>query len=763
MPFFLSDLIGLFYLNLLAMRFSVFIIALGLIGCTSESQQYQEPSGQEAVVADSLSMVLKDYYYARDFEGGVIDGREFLNDIYSSRLHAWYLVNLSRYREVLKATEEASTLVEKLPESPWGWFALAASANQINSRIHGEGAEQALEASRKALQLAPEDIDIQYFRSEVLRKQQSPEATIRFIDSLAHGGAIPAKLLLSRAQALYQMANDYTPSKDQALIDSSLATYALVRETDSTLVDAYTIPGQLFGRKNRDAEALALLEKAAQLSPLSSSARLEFGYAILGQPDIAENEKNELIRETVETVLALRPQSPELLYIAADLYHDIGDVDNRLRVENQLLEIEPEGPRSEWILLNRIRRFRDENGEALNERKDSVIIAQYRNMMQDYSDRDWVVRKDLLGEVFRNRFHVVDSTTSDEELLDIVQGMAKYEKLNPHFTYHRGPIELAERGVYFREAEEIAERGFEAFEKRVREQEKFFPSEADFQKVLTSSGWRVYDALGWIYFKEERLSEAEEQLAKANYLTEGKNIDVLMHLGQLYEQRYEDAMAQQQGDVAFVTESLDSEALFLTAFNYYKQAATIQVPYDNPAEEALKNLYTKRSGSEQGYSDFIAALEADDTAERMKEVLGSKLSQFTGIEPFSLNELGGEVYTNEILQGKVVVINVWSTTCGPCLWEMPELQKLYDKYQNDPEVLILTIAKDYNPGDVEQWIEENGYSLPVLIDNGFLDEMDVRAYPFTWFLDKAGYILYTKLGWSKYLLEEFSWRIEDLR
>jgi hypothetical protein len=60
-------------------------------------------------------------------------------------------------------------------------------------------------------------------------------------------------------------------------------------------------------------------------------------------------------------------------------------------------------------------------------------------------------------------------------------------------------------------------------------------------------------------------------------------------------------------------------------------------------------------------------------------------------------------------------------------------------------------------------MEEQGYSFPVLIDEGYRFEMGVFGIPFTWFLDREGRIVYEKLGWSQHLLEEFVWRIESLR
>ena len=43
-----------------------------------------------------------------------------------------------------------------------------------------------------------------------------------------------------------------------------------------------------------------------------------------------------------------------------------------------------------------------------------------------------------------------------------------------------------------------------------------------------------------------------------------------------------------------------------------------------------------------------------------------------------LKNLAGESLNLESLKGKVIFLNFWGTMCGPCVAEMPSIQKLYD-------------------------------------------------------------------------------------
>ena len=747
--------------SIFSLHLGLLVFLLFLIGCVEESA-YQEPQGREAIVADSLADILRRHFYARDYEGGAIEGEKFLQAHFSSRLQAWHVLNMSRNRQGNRARREALKLSKHLPESAWSWMAVAGVVHFTAPR-RGEDSLNALMMSEMALQIAPADKDVQYIHTQVLREQGSPEEALRYIETLKR--PLSGKALLGRAQALYASANDYSALKDQIFIDSALVVFGSAREANPTLVDAYYLPANVLNRKNEDKEALALMEQAISVSPRSSSVRQEYGRVVLGQPDMEEQAKHYEVRRVINDALAIRPDSPEYLYVLADLYGDIGDEASRRELEDRLLDIEPIGSRAEWTLLRRIRQFRNDHGEILSAKSDSSIIEEYRALMAGFTNRNWVIREDLLGEVYQKQFFVIDSTVSNSELLDIVQGMDAYAELNPNVTYHHGPRALAERGVYFREAEAIARKGFKAFEEQIEHYggRTRFESDEAYQKALTASAWRSNDALGWIYLNEGRLTEAEEYLAKAYDLSGGTQLDVLVHLGKLYEKRYDNAVAGPGGDYTSVEEALDSESLYQTAVTYYKEAIAIDVPYEHPGVDALKALYTKRNGAEEGYERFLASLDRDNARQRKRAVLASRIAAPEKIKPFLLNGLDGLPYSNDIIEGKSVAINIWSTTCAPCLLEMPDLQKLHEKYKDDPDVIVLTITRDYNPNDALRWIAEKGYTFPVLVDDGFLNEMDVRAYPLTWFLDGEQFIAYTKTGWSKHLLEEFSWRLEDLR
>jgi thiol-disulfide isomerase/thioredoxin len=62
---------------------------------------------------------------------------------------------------------------------------------------------------------------------------------------------------------------------------------------------------------------------------------------------------------------------------------------------------------------------------------------------------------------------------------------------------------------------------------------------------------------------------------------------------------------------------------------------------------------------------------------------------------FSLTTIKGKTIESRELRGKVVLIDCWASWCGPCLREMPEMKRVYQKWHDKGlEVIGLSLDKD---------------------------------------------------------------------
>jgi peroxiredoxin len=114
--------------------------------------------------------------------------------------------------------------------------------------------------------------------------------------------------------------------------------------------------------------------------------------------------------------------------------------------------------------------------------------------------------------------------------------------------------------------------------------------------------------------------------------------------------------------------------------------------------------------------------------------------------PFSLKDLHGATVTLDSLKGKVVILNFWSKTCGPCLEEMPDLAELTKIVRDRPDVAVLAVSVDDGPDDVKptlQTVLRDPPPFDVLFDSDssvVAGRYGTQLFPETWFIDKRGVI-----------------------
>jgi peroxiredoxin len=113
---------------------------------------------------------------------------------------------------------------------------------------------------------------------------------------------------------------------------------------------------------------------------------------------------------------------------------------------------------------------------------------------------------------------------------------------------------------------------------------------------------------------------------------------------------------------------------------------------------------------------------------------------------FALKDMRGATVTLESLRGKVVLLNFWTKTCGPCLEEMPELAELTKILRDRPDVAVVTVSVDDSAADIQptlQTVLRDEPPFSVLIDPGAQvvgGKFGTHLFPETWFLDKRGVI-----------------------
>jgi len=119
--------------------------------------------------------------------------------------------------------------------------------------------------------------------------------------------------------------------------------------------------------------------------------------------------------------------------------------------------------------------------------------------------------------------------------------------------------------------------------------------------------------------------------------------------------------------------------------------------------ELVRYEHVQASLDAPQYKAAMAKLEADDERRQLAN--------------FTLTDLQGKNWTLKDLRGKVALVNFWATWCPPCQKEMPDLEALYKRFQ-DQGFVILAISEDEETDKVKPFITERKISYPILLDPG---------------------------------------------
>ncbi|HZP92475.1 MAG TPA: TlpA disulfide reductase family protein [Burkholderiales bacterium] len=142
-----------------------------------------------------------------------------------------------------------------------------------------------------------------------------------------------------------------------------------------------------------------------------------------------------------------------------------------------------------------------------------------------------------------------------------------------------------------------------------------------------------------------------------------------------------------------------------------------------------------------------------------------KLKPWSGGEPppLVLKDLDGRKHDLAQYRGKVVVLNFWATWCGPCVQEMPSLQRLAEKLAKEPFALI-AVNFGESENTVRPFLRKLGLKFPVLLDKDMSASslwVD-KGLPTTFVIDPRQKIRYQVLGDLQWDAPEIETRIREL-
>ena len=136
--------------------------------------------------------------------------------------------------------------------------------------------------------------------------------------------------------------------------------------------------------------------------------------------------------------------------------------------------------------------------------------------------------------------------------------------------------------------------------------------------------------------------------------------------------------------------------------------------------------------------------------EEKENKLDSSLRQFKGnpVPPsLDLSTASGERARHADYRGKVTLVNFWASWCGPCVEEIPSLNRLRGEMKGSPfELISVDYAEDEKA--IRAFMKEVDVDFPVLLDtNGKVSaQWNVVVFPSTFVIGPDGQIVYGVKG-----------------
>ena len=158
--------------------------------------------------------------------------------------------------------------------------------------------------------------------------------------------------------------------------------------------------------------------------------------------------------------------------------------------------------------------------------------------------------------------------------------------------------------------------------------------------------------------------------------------------------------------------------------------------YSDSDDGAYDDDYSDEDGSYEGSDEYY---ESDapigyDVGERLAD--------------FDAQCLDGSSFSLADTKGKVVIINLWATYCGPCVKELPHFADLYHEHEGDLE--IIAVHSSMTSEDVGQFLEGKGWDIKFTVDDQnntiFNTVNGSLALPQTIVLNRNGEVTYNQVG-----------------
>lgn len=187
------------------------------------------------------------------------------------------------------------------------------------------------------------------------------------------------------------------------------------------------------------------------------------------------------------------------------------------------------------------------------------------------------------------------------------------------------------------------------------------------------------------------------------------------------------------------------------AYDCYRKLARIE-PENSEALDLMKDCLQQWHQSGITWNEAFQSLKAE-----WKEDMLQKLKKEIILRPApnfltSVVDLQGNPVDSSLIKNKIVIIDFWATWCVPCMHEMPYIQKAWEAFRDNRQVVFMVInsgAKN-KLADAQGWWGNKKYGFPVYYnkDEDIGEKFGFNVIPALYIFDGNGNIRFSTIGFE---------------